>query len=279
MIFLLYIYNLLLNHSMKKLVLFLSLLFFLSKIFAFDNKKDIQPIFCPQKIICSNRNPTFNLESCYYEEKNNSKYFGSLKTAFPGSVYGGIYSLISVHSSFHSSYTRGYCEYKFGGFPDPNLHLEIKPEANIEAHNNSSNRSKWAILSGGEAICTDSSTKSCPLKNRLGFVIHNLNVANGIRAISNGINLLNNATGNNLIDISGYAAITDEDALVACGNVPTCNIDIISGKSLKYGSMVIDMDTMEIIEIKNDLPAKIQIQKIDPFNSIEIGYQNLLKKI
>ena len=79
---------------------------------------------------------------------------------------------------------------------------------------------------------------------------------------------------NEIARASQYASITDEDALIACGNISQCDLNILSGKLLKYGSIKIDMNTMKILEIKNIFPTKIQIQKIDSFNSISIGYAN-----
>lgn len=253
---------------MNKFLLILSLCF-ASNIFAVTNTQITQQIYCPQSINCMSGNPG----SCNLSQ-NNSKYF-KLSKISNGSSYisSGTYSFQSVSSSFHSFYTDGFCEYSIkSGVNTYNLRLEIKPEANIEAYDNFGWLPVGGGLHSGEVTCKNTSSTSCPLKNRLGFVVHNLNVSNGIKAISNGINLINNSNYGNLVTVSKYIAITDEDALIACGNVDTCSIDITSWKSLKYGSIIIDMNTMSILEINNILPDKIKIRKIEPFNSIEISY-------
>jgi len=229
----------------------------------------INNIYCPQIITCQ----SYAADSCRVaEQSKDSIYFGKLKALVAVAPKNYIFRL--ARSSFHSFYTEGYCEY--GDQSNPVLRLDIKPSANIETSIEPADIVNWVISGRGEAVCYSSSTKACPLKNRLGFVIYNVNLSNGITAISNGINLvnINNYRGNDLIGISQYVAITDEDALLACGNVSECSIEINSGKSLRYGSITIDMSTMKILKIDNVFPSKIQIRKVEPFNSIEIMYQD-----
>lgn len=181
------------------------------------------------------------------------------------------YLLDSVSSTFHSSAANNSCNYSETPNRTNVVILEIKPEANLEASINGSTNWRFPDVTCNENLSNNDwhlhPHLNCPLKNRLGFVAHNLNITNGIVLQSNEITL---TTDN--IPMTQYKAVTDEAALYACGNVEQCTIDIQSSKGLKYGSVVIDLVTMKILKIIQLLPMKVQIKKTEPFNSIEVSY-------
>ena len=220
---------------------------------------DLQPIYCPAQINCTKTGCDFDAKA--------AKYF-SLPSNATKCVDANKFKY--AVAPFHSTSTAGSCWYEgqhigtCGG-----IMLTIKPEANLEAYYQP-NLSAWDF-SGQGAKCTAETASSCPLKERLGFVIHNMNITGGLFASSNTIKITN------LIPSGGYVAVTDEDVLLGCGNVPQCTIDIISDKSFKYGSLTIDVSAMKILKINLLGPSKVQINKIEPFNSVEISYPSLTK--
>ena len=247
---------------MKKTIVVISA-FLSSSIFAYGNEP-VKAIYCPKEIACTYSSTTNSYTSCESKFISDPKYFGKLNVSRGTATF----QFVSAIASFHSSSTIGTCQYQYGGVGAFHAEVPIKPESNVEAYYLSQNPSAW-IFQGGQATCESSKSTDCPLKERPGFVVHNVNVTGGIhvKADNGGIS----------INTAAYAGMNDEDALYACGNVTQCTMDIMSGRSLKYGSIKIDMDTMKILEITNDYPTKVQINKIEPFNSIEVKYTSLAK--
>lgn len=215
------------------------------------------PIYCPQEITGDQNGFHFS---------GDTRYFGKIETNLSTWMDNkGSHSFKSVSTSFHSSSTYGICIYEARcDYTKPNcwIRLEIKPEANLEAYYTKS--SAWNF-SGQSATCNASSTSSCPLTERLGFVIHNINMADGVLAS------INNSDISSIIISPRYAGVY-EDALTGCGSVKQCTVDLLSAKHIKYGSIKIDMDTMKILQVNSLYPDKIQINKLDSYNTIEIYY-------
>src|SRR3990167_6571613 len=217
---------------MKKTIVAISA-FLSSSIFAYGSGA-IEPIYCPQEITCDFRaNP-----NCKIKFISDSKYFSNLLQGNPWPQDVETLQFVSSTASFHSRSTVGSCNYKSKKYINYKFELSIKPESNVEAYYLSQNPFAW-VFKGATATCESSKSTDCPLKEKLGFGIHNLNVTGGVIVkADNGIAI--SATNSN-----EYASINDEDALFGCGNVTQCTMDIMSSRSLKYGSIKIDMDTMK----------------------------------
>lgn len=228
--------------------------------------EEIEPIYCPQEIICGDTKG----ENCQviYNKPSDAKYFGISSSPY----VNGTYKFQLATATFHSYFPTGYCQYKTNN-KGYTVNLFIKPESNIEAYYNPPNPSAW-IFNRVDAKCndeSDASPYSCPFKERLGFVIHNINLSGGVFAAINGVKI------SDLISSPNYVGIIYDDVLIGCGGEQECSIDILSGKGANYGSLKVDMDTMKILEVNPLYPTKIQINKIEPFNSIEISYPNLTR--
>ena len=238
------------------------------------NELQDEAFYCPLRIDYINNQ--WQISECDKTGHCYAEYHGILAKYFNQPniklTNNHTYLLDSASSTFHSSSTNSSCNYSETPFRKNVIILKIKPEANLEANIDGS--TSWILPN---VICNEDTSQDdwylkphlgCPLKNRLGFVIHNINVTSGVILQSNEINITQN------IPSTQYTAVTDEDALYGCGNSQQCSIDIQSTKGLKYGSIEINLETMKVLNIIELLPSKVQIKKIEPFNSIEVSYPN-----
>lgn len=215
--------------------------------------KEEKPIYCPSQINCSRTQCDLSPE--------NAQYF-SLPPDATKCVDANKFK--SAEAGFHSSYSGGYCWYEGAHVGScSGIKLSIKPQTNLEAYYQKS--SAW-VFADKSVTCTASSPSSCPLKERLGFVIHNFNISGGVFASINGQDISQS------IAPGSYTSIIYDDTLVGCSSERQCTINILSGKHIKYGSIKVDMDSMKILNVNSDYPTKIQINKLDSFNTIELSY-------
>ena len=239
----------------KILFIFVNLLFITC---AYANNVEPEFFVCPAQIQCD----TTGL--CILDEKDK-KYTG------PFFAPVGTYNFSGAVAPFHSTWNAGYCVYiklDNTGYPQ---RLNLNPESALEAYY-LGEKSEWNILTNQENFCTSTNPSLCPLKKSNSIIIRNVNITNGIEVKANGIYI------NKTMSANSYIKITDEDALLACGNVPKCNLDIQSGKSFKYGSISIDTDKMKVLGIVNGFKS-VNIKKVAPFDAIEVSYLSLLQKI
>ena len=246
---------------MKNILIFSGFLFS-NTIFGYNNEQ-IDPIYCPQEIICK-----ASTKSCEIKFVSDTKYFGTLKP-FTGSSIDITYKFVSARAPFHSESTGGSCVYiSSNPIGYGNIELPIKHESNLEAYYAPKQQSAW-VFGGYDSNCESSATVSCPLKERFVLIVHNIN-------ITKGVNIKFGEYTYRGVGVNGYSAITDEDVLSICPGVKECTFDIVAGQSpsnpLKYGSIKVDTDTMKILEVVQSYPSKIQITQNGIFNSVDINY-------
>lgn len=223
---------------MRKILLILMLLG-CSFVFAAPPKDKV--IYCPDKITCTNKGCSFSSE--------DSKYFGKISIVTnDGSPLLASYPYQSTTANFHSHETAARCNYG-------NLQLEIKNTSNLEAY-------RIAGSSWNGQNPTETCYGKCPLHESRGFVITNSVKSGEIYAsvAQQNISKLNTKNSHIIFD----------DILLQCGGLKECVIDIQSSQYETYGYVVVDMDTMDILQV-NSLDPIIKINKIKELNAIEIN--------
>jgi len=231
---------------MRKIMLMLCLIGS-SAVFAYTSKgvhTESKSVYCPPIVTCTSDECTFNsLEKNYFGD-----YFIS-NNDNDGSPLSSSYSLASTTAMFHSNSFYEHCGY-LSKEKKP-LRLLIKSEANLEAHHTPD--SSWTSSSNCEG--------NCPLKENLGFVIRNSILPEDILLSINGVDI-HHLT-------KEYTRVIYEDALVGCAKQKECSFDISSSNHTKYGSVVVNMDTMKISNVAS-LDKAIEIKKTESFNAVEI---------
>lgn len=228
---------------MKKVIL-ISVLLGCSAVFAQTNETLLpkgKAIYCPIKITCENKTCTFDSE--------DTQYFGKLFIIKnDGSPLEASYPYKSTTANFHSNNTQASCNYG-------NLRLEIKAASNLEAY-----RIEGSSWMG--TYPTESCSGNCPLHESMGLVIINGIHSGGVYAsiVQQDISKL----------ITDSSHIIFDDALLNCGGVNECVIDLLSDLHEIYGNIVVDMETMKILQV-NSLDPAIKIKKIDDLNAVEIN--------
>lgn len=218
-------------------------------------------IYCPEQIQC-HRSPGGTQCDLNPEVKN---YFNiSMDTPNEGCIDTATFT--GAHGAFHSNTPGISCDYR-PAHPGSCRYISLisKPEANLEAYYDKN--SLW-VFSAINSTCLISKPSNCPITESFGFIIHNINVTRGLYVSINGINIIKPP-----INAVTYVNITFDDVFSICSSEKNCTIDITNSIHGKYGYIVIDMDSMKILQATSFYHEKIQINKSDSsYNSVDVFY-------
>lgn len=230
-----------------------------------------ETIYCPESVTCMKDG---DLSSCTFKT-DHPEYWSALY-APPEWVNAGEHKLYSAEAYRRSNSVQP-AECIYGHYDTSStrwIYLNSKKEAGLETLDEQT-ETKWEFVTSnipdlGECQSTD--PQLCPLTQHSALIIHNINLRNGVLAAANGVHLID------LPIESGdyrkeYGKVSYDNALAGCGNVETCKIDIISPQGAVYGDVTVNMKYhMKIISVHSWNPLEVQINQVDPFNTIEISY-------
>ena len=177
----------------------------------------------------------------------------------------------SANASYNSNNAIAQCHYNpVDGQGDRYVYqckgviLTLNPLYNLTADMKASG-SKWQLTKERniDAACLSTNPYECQLTERNGFVIHNSTVNQGVRTAVNGVIF------NSDIPVTGYSSRNYDQLLPYCKE-KFCTVDILTLNSLKIGSIIFDMDSMQIDKVIPGQSNIANIRKVDSFNAVEI---------
>jgi len=223
------------------------------------------PILCPTSIICHKKTVS---NSCRLENVGDLQYWKSLPKypLFQPGTYDFARASANYHSKSPQAPTCVYEGHHFNG----QIKLDAKPESNLEVNYYYENKDSNWFVNNGVGNCTPHSptaSADCALKVKSAVLIHNIDITEGVFSSINGTPI------SDITPASSYTSLMFDDAIVGCGSVKICEINLVSPKGAKYGSITVDMDNkMKVIGIKAYHPSEVEINIIWKFNTIEIKY-------
>lgn len=227
-------------------------------------------IYCPEQIICKSS----DISSCSFISES-SQYWVSLNPSFR--VEKNTYKFEKVTSGYHGGDSPS-CFYKTLD-SSSSLFLNAKHEANLEAY--FSNTTKWEKINNSiELSCKSDSPNSCPLKERSGIrVISSIKDLNSGHLHDKGLMFTANNVAINYSS-SGGDIFIEYEAADSCWSDQQCKIDIDLQSNVYghifLGSIIVDMDNrMKILNVIPAPSSEVTINKVDPFNTLEIKNQDI----